>query len=103
MKVVNKFISLKTEIPGPKSKALIEKRKKYVAKPLGSSLSPSYIDYGNGALVTDIDGNCFIDLTGGWGCLAVGHSHQSVVAAIKRQAERFTHTDFTAVPYESFI
>jgi len=100
---VNKYISLKTEIPGPKSKALIEKRKKYVAKPLENSLSPSYIEYGNGALVTDIDGNCFIDLTGGWGCLAVGHSHPSIVDAIKRQADRFTHTDFTAVPYESFV
>ncbi|HNR65855.1 MAG TPA: aspartate aminotransferase family protein, partial [Atribacterota bacterium] len=38
-----------------------------------------------------------------WGCLALGHSHPSVVAAITKQAEKFTHTDFTAVPYASFV
>lgn len=100
---MRKFISLKTEIPGPKSKVIAKKRENVVAKPMGSSLSPAYIDYGQGALVTDVDGNRYIDLTGGWGCLAVGHSHPSVVSAIKKQAERFTHTDFTAVPYESFV
>jgi len=103
MTVVRKFISLKTEIPGPKSKEIAKRRGKYVAKPMGGSLSPGYIDYGEGALVTDIDGNRFIDLTGGWGCLAVGHSHPSVVSAVKKQLEKFTHTDFTAIPYDSFV
>jgi len=100
---MRKFISLKTEIPGPKSKEIAKKREKYVAKPMGGSLSPGYIDYGEGALVTDVDGNRFIDLTGGWGCLAVGHAHPDIVDVIKKQVENFTHTDFTAIPYESFV
>jgi len=103
MTFMRKFISLKTEIPGPKSKEIAKKREKYVAKPMGGSLSPGYIDYGEGALVTDVDGNRFIDLTGGWGCLAVGHAHPDIVDVIKKQVENFTHTDFTAIPYESFV
>lgn len=100
---MTKFISLKTDLPGPKSREIAKKREKYVAKPMGSSLSPCYIDHGEGALVTDVDGNQFIDLTGGWGCLAVGHCHKKVVAAIKDQAEKYLHTDFTAIPYEPLV
>jgi len=98
-----KFISLKTSLPGPKSQEIAQRREKYIAKPMGSSLSPCYIAHGEGALVTDVDGNQFIDLTGGWGCLAVGHTHKKVVAAVKDQAEKYLHTDFTAVPYESLV
>ena len=100
---MTKFISLKTSLPGPKSQEIAKKREEYVAKPMGGSLSPCYIDHGEGALVTDVDGNQFIDLTGGWGCLAVGHTHKKVVAAIKDQAEKYLHTDFTAIPYESLV
>jgi len=100
---MTKFISLKTTLPGPKSKEIAKRRERYVAKPMGSSLSPCYIAYGEGALVTDVDGNQLIDLTGGWGCLAVGHTHKKVVGAVKDQAEKYLHTDFTAVPYESLV
>jgi len=62
---MTKFISLKTNLPGPKSQEIAQKREKYVAKPMGGSLSPCYIAHGEGALVTDVDGNQFIDLTGG--------------------------------------
>ncbi|MBA7500076.1 5-aminovalerate aminotransferase DavT [subsurface metagenome] len=100
---MSKFIFLKTNLPGPKSQEIAKKREKYVAKPIGDSLSPCYIAKGEGALVTDVDGNQFIDLTGGWGCLAVGHTHKKVVAAVKDQAEKYLHTDFTAVPYEPLV
>jgi 4-aminobutyrate aminotransferase/(S)-3-amino-2-methylpropionate transaminase len=100
---MSKFISLKTSLPGPKSQEIAQRREKYIAKPMGSSLSPCYIAHGEGALVTDVDGNQFIDLTGGWGCLAVGHTHKKVVAAVKDQAEKYLHTDFTAVPYEPLV
>jgi len=88
---MNKYISLKTDLPGQKSQEIAKKREKYVAKPMGGSLSPCYIAHGEGALVTDVDGNQFIDLTGGWGCLAVGHCHKKVVDAIKDQAEKYLH------------
>ena len=100
---MTKFISIKTDLPGPKSQEIAKRRERYIAKPMGSSLSPCYIAHGDGALVTDVDGNQFIDLTGGWGCLAVGHTHKKVVAAVKDQAEKYLHTDFTAVPYESLV
>ncbi|MDD3640625.1 MAG: aspartate aminotransferase family protein [Atribacterota bacterium] len=100
---MKKFISIKTDIPGPKSRELAVIRERYVFKPMGESLSPGYIDFGEGALVTDVDGNTFIDLTGGWGCLALGHSHPAIISAIKEQVNHFIHTDFTAVPYESFV
>jgi len=100
---MTKFISIKTTLPGPKSQEIAKKRERYIAKPMGSSLSPCYIAHGEGALLTDVDGNQFIDLTGGWGCLAVGHTHKKVVAAVKDQVEKYLHTDFTAVPYESLV
>jgi 4-aminobutyrate aminotransferase/(S)-3-amino-2-methylpropionate transaminase len=54
-------------------------------------------------LLTDVDGNTFIDFAGGVGCLNVGHAHPRVVAAVQRQAERFFHTDYTIVPYEVYV
>ena len=98
-----KSILIKTAIPGPKSKAIEAKRAQCVAKALGGSLLPCHISKGSGALVTDVDGNRFIDMTGGWGCLAVGHSHPRVIKAVKAQADKYLHTDFTAVPYESYV
>jgi len=64
---------------------------------------PAIIARGQGALLEDVDGNVLIDLSGGIGCLAVGHSHPRVVQAISEQSARFTHTDFTVVPYEGYI
>lgn len=101
---MTEFISINTEIPGPNSKQIANKRSKYVTTAFGKqSLSPSYIARGEGALVTDMDGNTFIDFTGGWGCLIVGHTPKRVVDVVKDQAEKFLHTDFSAVPYESFV
>ena len=100
---MDSFISIKTTIPGPKSREIAKRKEKYVGKSFGDALSPCYIASGIGALVTDVDGNRFIDLTGGWGCLAVGHSHERIVKVIKEQAEKYIHTDFTVVPYEPFL
>jgi 4-aminobutyrate aminotransferase/(S)-3-amino-2-methylpropionate transaminase len=56
-----------------------------------------------GATLTDVDGNTFVDFAGGVGCMNVGHSHPRVVDAVREQAELFTHTDFTIVPYENYV
>src|SRR5215470_2668804 len=56
-----------------------------------------------GALLTDVDGNTFVDFTGGVGCLNIGHSHPRVVAAAQEQLARFAHTDFMIVPYEPYV
>jgi 4-aminobutyrate aminotransferase/(S)-3-amino-2-methylpropionate transaminase len=63
---------------------------------------PLVIDSALGAVVTDVDGNRLLDLTGGIGCLAVGHSHPHVVEAVQKQAARFLHTDFAVIPYEIY-
>jgi 4-aminobutyrate aminotransferase/(S)-3-amino-2-methylpropionate transaminase len=89
-------------LPGPTSKKIMEKKERYVPRAL-SSLAPFVVARGQGALVWDLDGNRFIDFTGGWGCLAVGYSHPRIVAAVKDQAEKFLHTDFTAIMYPQFI
>jgi 4-aminobutyrate aminotransferase / (S)-3-amino-2-methylpropionate transaminase / 5-aminovalerate transaminase len=95
-------IQLKTEIPGPRSRAILERKERVVADPL-SIYAPIVIAEGRGATITDVDGNTFIDFTGGVGCLNVGHSHPRVVEAAQAQLERFSHTDFTIVPYEAYV
>jgi 4-aminobutyrate aminotransferase / (S)-3-amino-2-methylpropionate transaminase / 5-aminovalerate transaminase len=95
-------IELKTAIPGPRSKEILDRKDKVVADPLSIFL-PVVIEHGSGATLTDVDGNTFLDFTGGVGCLNVGHSHPRVVEAISDQATKFLHTDFTIVPYEVYV
>jgi 4-aminobutyrate aminotransferase/(S)-3-amino-2-methylpropionate transaminase len=99
---VTRAIDLRTELPGPKSREILERKKRVVADPLSVYL-PVVIEDGRGVRITDVDGNSFIDFTGGVGCLNVGHSHPRVIAAISEQAEKFGHTDFTIVPYELYV
>jgi 4-aminobutyrate aminotransferase/(S)-3-amino-2-methylpropionate transaminase len=99
---VTRTIELRTEVPGPRSREITERKERVVADPLGLYL-PIMIADGRGATVTDVDGNTFVDFTGGVGCLNVGHAHPRVVAAVQEQATRFLHTDFTIVPYEVYV
>ncbi len=99
---VTRAIQLRTEIPGPRSREIIERKERVVADPLGLYL-PVMVADGRGATVNDVDGNSFVDFTGGVGCLNVGHAHPRVVAAVQEQAARFFHTDFTIVPYEIYV
>ena len=69
-----------------------------VARPLQVHL-PVFAERAEGATITDVDGNTFVDFAGGVGVINVGHSHPRVVEAITEQAARFLHTDFTVVPY----
>jgi 4-aminobutyrate aminotransferase / (S)-3-amino-2-methylpropionate transaminase / 5-aminovalerate transaminase len=95
-------IEIRTELPGPRSRAILERKERVVARAL-SIMLPIVADHGNGATITDVDGNTFIDFTGGVGCLNVGHAHPAVVAAAQEQLARFSHTDFTIVPYEVYV
>ena len=97
-----KSIELKTAIPGPRSQENLARKDRVVADPLSIFL-PVVIERGEGATLTDVDGNTFIDFTGGVGCLNVGHAHPRVVDAVQEQAARFLHTDFTIVPYETYV
>jgi 4-aminobutyrate aminotransferase / (S)-3-amino-2-methylpropionate transaminase / 5-aminovalerate transaminase len=95
-------IELRTAIPGPRSKAILGRKDKVIAGPLSITI-PVVIEEGRGATLTDVDGNTFIDFTGGVGCLNVGHSHPKLVEAAQEQLTRFAHTDFTIVPYEVYV
>jgi 4-aminobutyrate aminotransferase / (S)-3-amino-2-methylpropionate transaminase / 5-aminovalerate transaminase len=97
-----KTIELKTAIPGPRSAEILARKERVVAEPLTITL-PVVIERGEGATLTDVDGNTFIDFTGGVGCLNVGHANPRVVEAVQEQAARFMHTDFTIVPYEPYV
>ncbi len=97
-----KTIELVTAVPGPRSAEILARKEQVVAEPL-SIYVPVVAAEGRGATLTDVDGNTFIDFTGGVGCLAVGHAHPRVVTAIQEQAALFAHTDFTVVPYEVYV
>jgi 4-aminobutyrate aminotransferase / (S)-3-amino-2-methylpropionate transaminase / 5-aminovalerate transaminase len=97
-----KSIELRTDIPGPRSREILARKERVVAGPLSISL-PIVIAEGRGSTLTDVDGNTFIDFTGGVGCLNVGHSHPRLVEAAQEQLARFSHTDFTIVPYEVYV
>src|SRR6266550_3967582 len=95
-------IQLKTQIPGPKSKALGERRANAVPRGL-SHATPVYVAKAEGAVLEDVDGNRYIDLAGGIGCLNVGHRSPGVLTAIERQLDKFLHTCVQVTPYESYI
>lgn len=81
---------------------LQERRSCAVAKGNAGATS-KYMVKGKGAILTDVEGNDYIDFAGGIAVMNVGHSHPKVVAAIKRQAEQLTHTCFMVAPYESAV
>ena len=95
-------VKILTNIPGPRSLELAEKRSYSVAKGHGTVCNV-YIKKGNGSLLTDVDDNVFIDFAGGIGTINIGHSHPKVINAINKQVENYLHTCFTVAPYESYI
>jgi len=95
-------IQLKTAIPGPKSKALSARRAQSVARGL-SHATPVYVARAEGAVLEDVDGNRYIDLAGGIGCLNVGHRSPEVVTAIHNQLDNFLHTCVQVTAYENYV
>ena len=99
---ITRAIDIRTEIPGPRSRELAARKSSAVGESIGVFL-PMYAAEARGALITDVDGNTFVDFAGGVGCINVGHAHPKVVAAVQEQAARFLHTDFMMVPYEVYV
>jgi 4-aminobutyrate aminotransferase/(S)-3-amino-2-methylpropionate transaminase len=94
--------SLVTELPGPNSVALQERRVRSVSRGAGT-LANIYMDRGAGAILVDVDGNHLIDLGCGIGVTTIGHAHPDVAAAAAAQAGKLTHTLFTVTPYENYV
>jgi 4-aminobutyrate aminotransferase/(S)-3-amino-2-methylpropionate transaminase len=95
-------IHLHTAIPGPRSREILARKERVVADPLSIYL-PIVVAEAHGATLTDVDGNSFVDFTGGVGVLNAGHTHPRIVEAVQEQAAKFLHTDFTIVPYEVYV
>lgn len=99
---MGQFARMRTALPGPNSRRWLETMQHLLPKAIDVHV-PALIARAEGALLTDIDGNTMIDLTGGIGVLNVGHANRRVVQAVARQAEQFTHTDFSVIPYENLL
>jgi 4-aminobutyrate aminotransferase/(S)-3-amino-2-methylpropionate transaminase len=95
-------IQLKTQIPGPKSQALMAQRREQVARgPF--HVTPVFVKKGEGAVLEDVDGNRLIDFASGIAVVNTGHCAGPVVAAIREQAGTLLHSSFNVAPYEAYI
>src|SRR5918997_1684015 len=90
---------IKTPLPGPKAKAIIERDATFVS-PSYTRDYPLVIARGQGAVVEDVDGNVFIDCAAGIAVNSTGVSHPEVVKAITDQAQKFIHMSGTDFYYE---
>jgi 4-aminobutyrate aminotransferase / (S)-3-amino-2-methylpropionate transaminase / 5-aminovalerate transaminase len=95
-------IVLKTDVPGPRSRALLARRASAVPNGLGKA-TDVVVERAEGALVHDVDGNTFIDFVGGIGALAVGHCPPSVVSAMHDEAQKLVHMCSLVGTYESYV
>ncbi|HEY2097171.1 MAG TPA: 4-aminobutyrate--2-oxoglutarate transaminase [Pseudonocardia sp.] len=93
---------LVTAVPGPRSAALQERRVRSVSAGIGAVL-PIYIDEASGAILRDVDGNQLIDFASGIAVTSVGNSDPRVVARVREQVEKFTHTCFMVTSYEPYV
>ncbi len=95
-------IRLKTEIPGPNSRALTARRLQAIPRGVYAS-TPLFVRHAEGAMLEDVDGNRFIDLGGGIGCTNIGHRNPRVLSALRSQLEAFLHLCFQVTGYESYV
>ncbi|PAV30853.1 4-aminobutyrate--2-oxoglutarate transaminase [Virgibacillus profundi] len=96
------FANVRTELPGPKAKELLDRRHEIVPDGVGYGI-PTFVESAKGALLNDVDGNQFIDFAGAIGTINVGHSHDTVVNVLHDQVDRYIHTGFNVMMYDSYI
>src|SRR6266705_5175512 len=90
-------IQLRTPIPGPRSRELMQRRNAAVVQ-AAYHATPIFVAKAEGAVVEDVDGKRLIDFAGGIGCLNTGHRAPAVLEAIRRQLGRFLHTSLKVFP-----
>ncbi len=95
-------IHLETEIPGPKSRALLARRARAVPRGV-PAVTPIAVAHAEGSVITDADGNRLIDFGGGIGVVNTGHRHPGVVQAVRAQLDRFAHVCFPVSSYEPYV
>jgi 4-aminobutyrate aminotransferase len=95
-----KVPDIRTPLPGPRGKALIDKDERFTS-PSYTRVYPLAVERGYGAVIEDVDGNRFLDFTAGIAVCSTGHCHERIVAAIQQQAAKLLHmsgTDFYYAP-----
>ncbi len=97
-----KLPAIKTALPGPKSQELLKKRERYVARGV-SNAHQVFVESAKDALVTDVDGNVFIDVVSGIGMQNSGHTDPVIVEALKAQLDKYIHPCFHVVEYEPYV
>src|SRR5277367_4857577 len=90
--------NLVTEIPGPASRALTERRGGTVARGVSTTL-PVFVTAAGGGVLLDVDGNTLIDFGSGIAVASVGNAASAVVERVQAQVAQFTHTCFMITPY----
>jgi 4-aminobutyrate aminotransferase/(S)-3-amino-2-methylpropionate transaminase len=93
---------LVTELPGPRSRALMERRTAAVSAGVGGTM-PVFVERAGGGVIVDVDGNSLIDLGSGIAVTTVGNAHPRVVERVQRQVADFTHTCFMVTPYSGYV
>jgi 4-aminobutyrate aminotransferase/(S)-3-amino-2-methylpropionate transaminase len=93
---------LVTELPGPRSRDLMERKHAAVAAGVGTTM-PVFAERAAGGVVVDVDGNHLIDLGSGIAVTTVGNSAPRVVRAVTEQVAAFTHTCFMVTPYHGYV
>jgi len=93
---------LVTELPGPRSRALMERRTSAVSAGVGGTM-PVFAERAGGGVIVDVDGNSLIDLGSGIAVTTVGNAHPRVVERVQRQVADFTHTCFMVTPYSGYV
>jgi 4-aminobutyrate aminotransferase len=93
---------IKTALPGPNAKRVLEGDQKYIS-PSYTRSYPLVAKSGRGIVVTDVDGNEFFDFSAGIAVTSTGHCHPDVVAAIQKQAGELIHMSGTDFYYENMV
>lgn len=88
--------------PGPKARGIVERDHALISPSFGRAY-PLVIKSGLGSIITDVDGNEFIDMNAGLAVCSIGHKHPKVIAAIKEQVDKFLHYSYTDFYYESYV
>jgi 4-aminobutyrate aminotransferase/(S)-3-amino-2-methylpropionate transaminase len=96
-------IRIGTDLPGPRSRALADARRRYVAAGVAEAPHGIFFERAEGACLIDVDGNVFLDFAGGIGCLNAGHSAPRVLQRVTEQVAKLQHACFMAAPYEPYV
>ena len=91
-----------TEIPGPASRELLERRQRSVARGV-SHVLPVFVTAAGGGVLVDADGNSLIDFGSGIAVVSAGNAAPRVVERVQAQVAQFTHTCFMVTPYEEYV